>query len=80
MEKFLAQLLFIVGIVVWLAWVLARRYINRDIQFKDHETREPPSDRQLRWHIWNMRQDLSMLAVTNFAILLVLLYALVLKY
>lgn len=80
MEKFLAQLLFIVGLVAWFGWVLARRYVNPDIKFKEHETREPPSDRQLRWHVWNMRQDLSMLAVTNFAILLVLVYALVLKF
>lgn len=79
MDTFFAQILFMVGLVAWLGWVLARRYINPDIKFRENETREPPSDKQLRWHIWNIRQDLSMLAVTNFAILLVLVYALILK-
>lgn len=79
MEKFLAQILFLVGLLAWLGWVLARRYVNRDIRLIGQETAEPPSDPQLRWHIWNIRQDLSLLAVTNFAILLVLVYALILK-
>lgn len=79
MEKLLAQILFVVGLLAWIGWVLARRYLERDIRLAEREVREPPSDQQLRWHIWNMRQDLSLLTVTNFAILLVLLYALVLK-
>lgn len=79
MEKLLAQILFLVGLLAWLGWVLARRYVNRDIPLTRHEAGEPPSDQQLRWHIWNIRQDLSLLTVTNFAILLVLVYALVLK-
>jgi hypothetical protein len=74
-----AQLLFVVGLAAWMAWVIGRRYLNRDIPLKEHETREPPTESQLRWHIWNIRQDISMLSVTNFAILLVLVYGLILK-
>ena len=77
MEKYLAQILFVVGLAVWLGWVVTRRYVSTDMD--RHERTAPPSDSQLRWHIKNMRQDLSMLAVTNFAILLVLIFALVLK-
>ena len=32
---------------------------------------EPTTDAQIRWHIWNMRKNISMLVVTNFASLLV---------
>lgn len=77
MEKLIMQVLFVVGLAAWFAWVLTRRYLNIGFEYK--ETGEPPSDAELRWHIRNMRQDISMLAVTNFAILLVLVFALVLK-
>ncbi|MBI3937626.1 MAG: hypothetical protein HY323_11675 [Betaproteobacteria bacterium] len=77
MEKLIMQVLFVVGLAAWFAWVLTRRYLN--IGFDRKETGEPPTDAELRWHITNMRQDISMLAVTNFAILLVLVFALVLK-
>ncbi len=77
MMEYLNQILFLVGLVTWIAWVLLKRYINPDLDH--HQTSEPPTDAQLRWHIWNMRKDISMLAVTNFAILLVLVFALVLK-
>jgi len=77
MEKYIAQALFVIGLVVWLGWVMSRRYLTRDLD--RHEKGEPPTDAQIRWHLWNMRQDISMLAVTNFAVLLVLIFALVLK-
>lgn len=73
----LNQILFLVGLAVWLGWVLTRRYFNTELD--RHKTSEPPTDAQIRWHIWNMRKDISIVAVTNFAILLVLVYALVLK-
>jgi hypothetical protein len=75
MEK-LAQILFVVGLAAWFGWVLTRRYLKADVP---PAAGEPPSEAELRWHIRNMRQDLSMLAVTNFAVLLVLVFALVLK-
>lgn len=77
MMEHLNQILFLMGLVTWIAWVLSKRYINPDLD--RHQTSEPPTDAQIRWHIWNMRKDISMLAVTNFAILLVLVFALVLK-
>ena len=71
------QILFIFGLVVWLGWVLTKRYYN--VELDRHKTSDPPTDAQIRWHIWNMRKDISIIAVTNFAMLLVLVYALVLK-
>ena len=73
----LNQILFLVGLITWIGWVLFKRYINPDLDH--HVASEPPNEAQLRWHIWNMRKDISMLAVTNFAILLVLVFSLVLK-
>ncbi|HXF65833.1 MAG TPA: hypothetical protein VNK67_03910 [Burkholderiales bacterium] len=73
----IAQVLFLIGLATWLGWVLARRYFYSD--FKDPDQQPAPTDQQLRWHIWNIRQDLSLVAVTNFAILLVLVYVFVLK-
>ena len=75
--EYLNKILFLVGLVAWIGWVLTRRYFNPELDH--HKTSEPPTDAQLRWHIWNIRKDCSMIAVTNFAILLVLVYALVLK-
>ena len=73
----LNQYLFLIALVAWISWVLFKRYLNPDLD--RHKTSEPPTDAQVRWHIWNMRKDISMIAVTNFAILLVLVYALVLR-
>ena len=78
MEKYIAQILFVVGLAVWLGWVIVRRYLAVDIKQVPNKG-EPPSQAQLQWAIHEMRQDLSLLTVTNFAILLVLVYALVLR-
>ena len=78
MEKYIAQILFVIGLAVWLGWVIVRRYLAVDFE-REVKKGEPPSDTQMRWHINEMRQDLSLLTVTNFAILLVLVFALILK-
>ena len=78
MEKYIAQALFVIGLAVWLGWVIVRRYLAVDIKQVPNKG-EAPSETQLRWAIHEMRQDLSLLTVTNFAILLVLVYAMVLK-
>lgn len=79
MEKFIAQILFIVGLAVWLGWVIVRRYLAVDIQKGEEIKGAPPSDAQLRHYIKSMHEDISLLTVTNFAVLLVLIFALVLK-
>jgi hypothetical protein len=78
MEKYIAQILFVVGLAVWLGWVIVRRYLVVDIK-QQAPKGDAPTDAHLRWAIHEMRQDLSLLTVTNFAILLVLVYALVLR-
>jgi hypothetical protein len=79
MEKYVAQILFVVGLAVWLGWVLLRRVMAVDLEKRKAEMVEPPSDAQLRHYMKSMREDLSLLTVTNFAVLLVLIFALVLK-
>ena len=79
MEKYIAQLLFVVALAVWLGWVLVRRMLAVDLEKRKAESGTPPTDMQLRHYIKSMREDLSLLTVTNFAILLVLIFALVLK-
>ncbi len=78
MEKYIAQLLFLVGLAVWIGWVVVRRYLSVDVKSSDR-IGEPPTDAMLRSYLKEMRQDLSLLTVTNFAVLLVLIFALVLK-
>jgi hypothetical protein len=77
--KYFNEILFVVALVAWIGWVLTRRYFNLNPDLDRHKTSEPPTDAQIRWHIWNMRKDISMIAVTNFAILLVMIYAFILK-
>ena len=79
MEKYIAQVLFVVGLAVWLGWVIVRRYLSVDMDKNKPETGVAPTDEQVRRHIKNMREDISLLTVTNFAVLLVLVYALVLR-
>ncbi len=79
MEKYIAQLLFVVGLAAWLGWVIVRRYLAVDFVKEKEIKGEPPSDAQLRHYVKSMREDISLLTVTNFAVLLVLIFALVLK-
>ena len=79
MEKYIAQILFVVGLAVWLGWVIVRRYLSVDLDKNKPEIGEVPTDAQVRRYIKSMREDISLLTVTNFAILLVLVFALVLK-
>ena len=79
MEKYIAQILFVVGLAVWIGWVIVRRYLAVDFKEAEHAG-QPPSDAQIKWYIREMRQDISLLTVTNFAVLLVLLFAFVLKF
>lgn len=79
MEKYIAQALFVIGLAVWLGWVIVRRYLSVDLEKNKVIMGDPPSDAQLRLYIKSMREDISLLTVTNFAVLLVLIFALVLK-
>ena len=79
MEKYVAQVLFLVGLAVWLGWVIVRRYLSVNLDKNKTESGPVPTDEQVRRHLKNMREDLSLLTVTNFAILLVLVYSLVLR-
>ena len=79
MEKYIAQILFVVGLAVWLGWVLLRRLMAVDLEKRKAEMGDPPTEIQIRHYIKSMREDISLLTVTNFAVLLVLIFALVLK-
>jgi len=79
MEKYIAQILFVIGLAVWLGWVIVRRFLSVDLEKNKVIKGDPPSDAQLRLYIKSMREDISLLTVTNFAVLLVLIFALVLR-
>jgi hypothetical protein len=79
MEKYIAQVLFVIGLAVWLGWVIVRRFLSVDLEKNKVVKGDPPSDAQLRLYIKSMREDISLLTVTNFAVLLVLIFALVLR-
>ena len=79
MEKYIAQILFVIGLAVWLGWVIVRRFLSVDLEKNKVIKGDPPSEAQLRLYIKSMREDLSLLTVTNFAVLLVLIFALVLR-
>ena len=79
MEKYIAQIFFVVGLAVWLGWVLVRRVMAVDLEKRTAERGDPPTEAMLRHYIKSMREDISLLTVTNFAVLLVLIFALVLK-
>jgi len=79
MEKYIAQVLFVIGLAVWLGWVIVRRFLSVDLEKNKVIKGDPPGDAQLRLYIKSMREDISLLTVTNFAVLLVLIFALVLK-
>ena len=79
MEKYIAQVLFVIGLAVWLGWVIVRRFLSVDLEKNKVIKGDPPSEAQLRLYIKSMREDISLLTVTNFAVLLVLIFALVLR-
>ena len=71
-------MLFVVGLAVWLGWMIVRRFLAVDLDKNKEITGDPPSDARRRLDIKSMREDISLLAVMNFAVLLVLIFALVL--
>jgi hypothetical protein len=44
MEKYIAQILFVVGLAVWLGWVIVRRYLAVDVVKVREPNGEAPSD------------------------------------
>lgn len=57
------------GLVVGV--VLINRQFRREIESNDRNA--PPEDRQIRWHIRHIRQDLALIVYLLGAILLVLM-------
>ena len=55
MEKYIAQALFVIGLAVWIGWVIVRRYLAVDFKEAEHAG-QPPSDAQIKWYIREMRQ------------------------
>jgi hypothetical protein len=62
---------FVVVLMAIGYWLTGRKWIEGEIQRNDQS--EPPSDRQLRWDIRHMREDLHMLVLINYALLFLVL-------
>lgn len=69
--EFIKVIAFIVVLLIIGGWLTRRKWlegeIERNLEF------DPPSDRQLRWDIRHMREDLHMLVLINYALLFIAL-------
>ncbi len=56
-------ILFLVALVGWIVWTGRRSWLSS--KSEHDQAAPPPSDRQLRWDITHMREDLSVLIMVN---------------
>lgn len=55
--------LFLVALIGWFVWTSRRKWLEAEA--KRNEAQEPPSERQLRWDIRHIREDISVLVFVN---------------
>jgi hypothetical protein len=56
-------LLFVVALAGWLVWTSRRKWLNDE--FKRNDAQEAPTERQLRWDLRHIREDISVLVLLN---------------
>lgn len=70
--EWVRDILFI-GVLLFLGGSIRRRKWLED-ETKKNDIVDPPSSRQLRWDIRHMREDLHMLVLINYALVLMILF------
>ncbi|OGA53711.1 MAG: hypothetical protein A3G24_15005 [Betaproteobacteria bacterium RIFCSPLOWO2_12_FULL_62_13] len=70
--EFVKLLAFIVGLFGWAYWWNRRKWLTDE--FERNERHEVPPDHQLRWDIRHLREDISVLTISNTAIMFLLLF------
>ena len=68
---------FVVALFAWNIWISRRHWLHKE--FKRNDGSEAPSEQQLRWDIRHMREDISLLLLTNNMLLLLVAFAVVFK-
>lgn len=68
---------FFVLIVSLGSWMVGRRWFVKEVE--RNEIHDAPSDKQIRWHITHMREDLHMLVLSNYALMIAVIAILFLK-
>lgn len=69
--ELLKGVIFVVTLLGWLYWTNRRKWLHEE--FQRNEQHEPPSERQLRWDIRHLREDISILVICNFTVMVLLL-------
>lgn len=64
-------IMFGVVIMALCYWLTHRAWLEGEIRRNDMV--DPPSDRQFRWDIRHMREDLHMLVLINYALLFIII-------
>lgn len=72
--KWVAFIVLIVSLGSWMTW---RRWFFKEVE--RNEIHEAPSDQQIRWHITHMREDLHMLVLSNYALMIAVIAILFFK-
>lgn len=59
------------------SWIKGRRWFSKEVDLNEIE--EAPSDQQIRWHIVHMREDMHMLVLINYVLMIAVIAILLLK-
>ena len=59
--------LFLVALVGWFVWTSRRKWLINEA--KRNDAQEPPSEKQLRWDLRHIREDISILVFVNSVLL-----------
>ena len=68
---------FVIALIAWNIWISRRYWLQKE--FKRNEEVDAPSEAQLRWDIRHMREDISVLLVTNNVLLMLVAFAVIFK-
>jgi hypothetical protein len=63
---------YLLTVMAFGSWMTGRKWLSGEIE--RNENFEPPSGRQVRWDIRHMREDIHMLVLTNYALVLLVLF------
>jgi hypothetical protein len=68
---------FVIALFAWNIWITRRHWLTKE--FKRNEEVDAPSEQQLRWDIRHLREDVSIMLLTNNMLLLLIAIAVILK-
>jgi hypothetical protein len=72
MKDVVLVIAFVIAVMGFGSWMTGRKWLYRETE--RNEGSKPPSSRQLRWDIRHMREDLHMIILSNYALVLLVLF------